>query len=236
MQAMTQQPVLMITGASSGIGAETAKAAVAAGHRVALLARRADRLGELARDLGEENALAVPCDVTDFVAQEAAVAAVKERFGQVDAVLANAGFGATRGFLEESPEHWRAMVDTNVTGVAFTIRAVLPELLGQGHGHVLLLGSVAGRRVLPGSLYSATKWAVHAMAEGLRQEIRTMHDNQRIRVTVIAPGAVETPFFDKPPEGALQAEDVAGAVLFALQQPERVDLNEILLRPSQQAI
>ena len=99
----------------------------------------------------------------------------------------------------------------------------------------LLLGSVAGRRVNPGSLYSATKWAVGAMGEALRQELRQQHDNKRIKVTVIAPGAVETPFFDQPPEGALQPEDVAGAVMYAVQQPDRVDVNEVLLRPSAQA-
>lgn len=233
---MTESKVLLITGASSGIGAATARAAVAAGFRVALAARSEDKLAALAEELGADQALAVPCDVTDFAQQERTVARTQERFGRIDAVLANAGFGATRGFLEESPEHWRAMVDTNVTGCAFTIRAVLPGLLKQGHGHVLLLGSVAGRRVLPGSLYSATKWAVHAMAEGLRQELRTMHDNQGIKVTVVAPGAVATPFFDSPPEGALESEDVARAVLYALQQPDRVDVNEVLLRPSAQGI
>lgn len=229
-------PVLFITGASSGIGAATARAAIQAGYRVALAARSKDKLDALAADLGEEHALAIVCDVTDFEQQQAAVAQTIERFGRLDAVLANAGFGAKRGFLEETPEHWRSMVDTNVTGCAFTVRAVLPRLLEQGHGHVLLLGSVAGRRVLPGSLYSATKWAVHAMAEALRQEIRQLHDNHRIKATVIAPGAVATPFFDSPPEGALQAEDVARAVCYALQQPDGVDVNEVLLRPVAQGM
>ncbi len=233
---MTESRVLLITGASSGIGAATAKAAVEAGLRVVLAARREERLAQLASELGEDRALAVRCDVTDFDDQTSTVARALDRFGRLDAVLANAGFGATRGFLEESVEHWRAMVDTNVTGVALTIRAVLPTLLEQGHGHVMLLGSVAGRRVLPGSLYSATKWAVSAMGEGLRQELRQMHENTTIKVTVIAPGAVETPFFTKPPDGALQAQDVAAATLFALSQPDRVDINEILLRPVEQAI
>ena len=233
---MTDSRVLLITGASSGIGAATVVAAVAAGFRVALAARRQDRLDSLAADLGADHALPVRCDVTDFDDQRAAVERTLERFGRLDATLANAGFGAKRGFLEESPEHWRSMVDTNVTGVALTIRAVLPTLLEQGHGHVLLLGSVAGRRVLPGSLYSATKWAVHAMGEGLRQEIREMHGNKRIKVTVVAPGAVETPFFDKAPQGALHPEDVAAAVLYAMQQPDRVDVNEVLVRPVEQGV
>ncbi len=232
---MSDSPVFLITGASSGLGAETARQAAAAGYRVVLAARREDKLTELAEQIGADRALAVTCDVTDFAAQQRVVATTLERFGRLDAVLANAGFGAKRGFLEESPEHWRSMVETNVTGVAYTIRAVLPTLLEQGHGHVLLLGSAAGRRVLPGSLYSATKWAVHAMAEGLRQELRQIHGNQRIKATVIAPGMVATPFFDEKPEGALEAEDVARAVLFALQQPDRVDINEILLRPAEQS-
>ncbi|MEM7201706.1 MAG: SDR family oxidoreductase [Planctomycetota bacterium] len=233
---MNDSRVLLVTGASSGIGAATAKAAVDQGLRVVLAARRKDRLDALASELGADRAVAVACDVTDFDQQQATVRAALEHFGRLDAVLANAGFGAKRGFLEESVEHWRAMVDTNVTGCAFTIRSVLPTLLEQGHGHVLLLGSVAGRRVLPGSLYSATTWAVAAMGEGLRQELRQIHENTKIKVTVIAPGAVATPFFDQPPKGAMQPEDVARAVLYALEQPAHVDINEVLLRPADQAV
>ena len=124
------------------------------------------------------------------------VDAALEHFGRIDAVFANAGFGASRGFLEESPEHWRSMVLTNVYGVALTIRATLPHLLERGDGHFLITSSVAGRRALPGSLYSATKWAVTAIGEALRQELRQMHDNTAIRVTLIEPGMVDTPFFD----------------------------------------
>ena len=212
------------------------RAAIDAGYRTVLSARRVEKLDALAAELGTERALVAPCDVTDFGQLTNAVAQARAGFGRLDAVLANAGFGAKRGFLEESPEHWRAMVDTNVTGCALTVRAALPTLLETGRGHVLMLGSVAGRRVLPGSLYSATKWAVHAMAEGLRQELREMHDNHAIKVTVIAPGAVATPFFDSPPQGALEAEDVARATIYALQQPDRVDVNEVLLRPSAQGL
>jgi NADP-dependent 3-hydroxy acid dehydrogenase YdfG len=159
-----------------------------------------------------------------------------EGFGGIDAVFANAGFGAERGFTKESPEHWRSMVLTNVYGVALTIRATLPHLLERNAGHYLITGSVAGRRVLPGSLYSATKWAVFAIAEALRQELRVMHENRRIRVTLVEPGMVDTPFFDQrpDPERALQADDIARAVVFALEQPAHVDVNEILIRPSAQ--
>jgi NADP-dependent 3-hydroxy acid dehydrogenase YdfG len=225
-------PVFLITGASSGIGAATARHAVQAGHRVVLAARSRERLDALVDELGgEERALAVSCDVTEWPQQEAMVAAALERFGRLDLVFANAGFGAKRGFLEDTPEHWRAMVLTNVLGVAYTIRATLPELRAR-RGHVLLTSSVAGRRALPGSLYSATKWAVSAMGESLRQEV----EGTDVRVTLIAPGAVDTPFFDSPPRAVLTADDVARAVMFAVAQPAHVDVNEILVRPTSQAV
>jgi NADP-dependent 3-hydroxy acid dehydrogenase YdfG len=228
-------PVLLITGASSGIGAATAQAA-APSHRLVLAARREQELERLATGLGgEERALAVCCDVAEWDQVEAMTATALEHFGRIDAVFANAGFGATRGFLEETPEHWRSMVLTNVYGVALTIRATLPHLLERGDGHFLITGSVAGRRALPGSLYSATKWAVTAIGEGLRQEIRQMHENQSIRITLLEPGMVDTPFFEnRPGEIALRDEDVARAAMFALEQPPNVDVNEILIRPTSQ--
>jgi NADP-dependent 3-hydroxy acid dehydrogenase YdfG len=233
---MSDDPVLLITGASSGIGAATARRAAEAGYRVVLGARRKTELDKLARELGgADRALARRCDVTNWTDVEGLVEATMVRFGRIDGVFANAGFGATRGFLEESPEHWRAMIDTNVLGVALTIRATLPHLLEADRGHYLITGSVAGRRVLPGSLYSATKWAVGAIAEALRQELRQMHDNASIRVTLIAPGMVDTPFFDeRPTSGALDADDVARAALYALTQPDHVDVNELLVRPASQ--
>ena len=236
---MAGDPVLLITGASSGIGAETARHAAEAGHRLVLAARREQELESLAAELGgDERAIAVRCDVTEFDQVEALVTTAIDRFGRIDAVFANAGFGAGRGFLEESPEQWRSMVLTNVLGVAFTIRATLPHLLERGDGHYLITGSVAGRRALPGSLYSATKWSVTAIAEALRQELRQMRDNHAIRVTLIEPGVVDTPFFDtRPgPDAALHDDDIARAVLYALSQPPHVDVNEILIRPTNQAI
>ena len=234
---MTEDPVLLITGASSGIGAATARTA-ASSHRLLLAARREEPLDALAEELGgEERALAVRCDVGEWDQVEAMAAAALERFGRIDAVFANAGFGATRGFLEETPEQWRSMVLTNVYGVALTIRATLPHLLERGDGHFLITGSVAGRRALPGSLYSATKWAVTAIGEALRQEIRQMHENTAIRVTLIEPGMVDTPFFEnRPGEWALSDQDIARAVMFALEQPPNVDVNEILIRPTNQPI
>ncbi len=230
---MPDSPVLLITGASSGIGAATARLAVDAGWRVVLAARREDRLSALASGLGgDERALPVRCDVTSFDDQAAAVRAAVERFGRLDAFLANAGFGAKRGFLAETPEHWKAMVDTNVLGAAYSIRAALAHFKGQSSGHVLLMSSVAGRRALPGSLYSATKFAVTAMGEGLRAEIA----ETPIKVTLIEPGMVDTEFFEDRPANALEADDIARAVMYALSQPAHVDVNEVLVRPVTQPI
>jgi NADP-dependent 3-hydroxy acid dehydrogenase YdfG len=231
---MPDERVMLITGASTGIGAATARHAVGAGWRVALAARSEDKLSDLVRELGEEHALAARCDVTEFADQEAFVAATLERFGRVDAAFANAGFGAARGFLKEDPEQWRQMVLTNVLGVAYTIRAVLPHFKERRTGHFVLTSSVAGRRSLPGSLYSATKWAVSGMGESLRQELR-QDEGSEIRVTLVEPGMVDTPFFDNRPTAALEADDIARIVMFAVEQPPRVDVNEILVRPTSQA-
>ena len=222
--------VLLITGASSGIGAETARHAVEAGYSVVLAARSLGKLEALVAELGSERALAVTCDVKEWADLERAVAGALERFGRLDAVFANAGFGGARGFEASDPETWREMVLTNVYGAALTIRAALPALRAS-RGHLLLTGSVAGRVALEGSLYSATKWAVTGMAESLRKEVL----GTGIRVTLVEPGMVDTPFFDEPPTDALQPADIARAVIYALEQPEHVSINEILIRPTGQA-
>jgi NADP-dependent 3-hydroxy acid dehydrogenase YdfG len=223
--------VFVITGASTGIGAATARRAAQAGHRVVLAARSEDRLAALAEELGGDGrALAVRCDVSEWADQERLAQAALDAFGRLDVVFVNAGFGARRGFLEETPEHWRSMVLTNVLGAAYTIRATLPALK-ESRGHVLITSSVAGRRALSGSLYSATKHAVTAMGEALRQDV----NDTGIRVTVVEPGMVDTPFFDNPVSGALQADDIARAVMYAVSQPPHVDVNEILVRPTAQS-
>lgn len=219
---------LVITGASSGIGAAVARSAVAEGWRVALGARGAEKLERLAAELGEENAIALPTDVSEFAQVEALMGAAAGRFGQIDAVFANAGIGARRGFTEESPEHWREMILTNVLGCALTVRAAMPHLR-ESAGHFLLTGSVAGTRALPGSLYSASKFAVHAMGDALRMEL----EGSGARVTVLAPGMVDTPFFERGAgPGSLEADDVARAVLYALAQPPEVDVSLVVVRPT----
>jgi len=230
--APAHERVFLITGASTGIGAETARHAAAAGYRLVLAARSLDRLEALAAELGgSDRALAVRCDVTAWPEQQALVAAALDAFGRIDVAFANAGFGAPRGFLESTPEHWRDMVLTNVYGAALTVRATLPALREQ-RGHLLLTGSVAGRRALPGSLYSCTKWAVTAMGEAARQEL----DGSGVRVTLIEPGSVDTPFFDNRPTDGLEAADIARAVMYAVEQPPHVDVNEILVRPVAQGV
>jgi NADP-dependent 3-hydroxy acid dehydrogenase YdfG len=229
---MSEDPVLVITGASTGIGAATARRAVEFGYRVAVAARSKDKLEALREELGgADRALAMRCDVTSWDDQQALVARTLEEFGRMDAYFANAGFGAKRGFLEESVEHWKSMIDTNVFGAALSIRASLGHFRRQNRGHLLLTSSVAGRRALPGSLYSATKHAVTAMGEALRAEVAETN----IKVTLIEPGAVDTPFFDNPVSNALEADDIARAAMFAITQPPHVDVNELLVRPIHQA-
>src|SRR3954447_18090573 len=223
--------VFLVTGASSGIGAATARHAAGAGYRLVLSARSEDRLQALAEELGgPERAIAVRCDVNSWDDQQALARRALDQYGRIDVAFANAGFGAKRGFLEESPEHWREMVLTNVYGAALTVRATMPHLK-ETRGHLLLTGSVAGRRALPGSLYSCTKWAITAMGEAVRQEL----DGTGTRVTVIEPGMVDTPFFSERPQNALTPDDIARVVMYAVGQPPHVDVNEMLIRPTAQS-
>ncbi len=223
--------VLAITGASDGIGAQVARAAVTEGWRVVVSARRTRLLNDLVAELGGvEHAVAVTADVTEWDDVQRIPVTALEAFGRLDAVLANAGFGATRGFMSESPEHWKDMVLTNVYGAALTLRACIPALTDT-QGHVMLMGSVSGRQVGTGSLYSCTKWAVTAMAEAARKDLH----GTGVRVTLIAPGTVDTAFYDEPPGGSpLLPADVARAVLYALEQPHHVTINEIIMRPTEQ--
>ncbi len=224
------EPVFLITGASTGIGAATARLAAREGYRLVLAARSRERLQELAAELGgPERALVVRCDVTEWDDQQRMVSAALEAYGRIDVALANAGFGGARGFLNDTPEHWREMILTNVYGAALTLRATIPALK-ESRGHLLLTSSVAGRRVLPGSLYSCTKHAVTAMGEAARQDLH----GSGVRVTLIEPGMTDTPFFENRPTDPLEAEDIARGVLYAIAQPPHVNVNEILIRPTAQ--
>lgn len=228
---MENSKVLVITGASTGIGEATAKRAIEAGWRVVLAARSAEKLQALESELGSENAMAVACDVSSWSAQQEMFGKVLERFGRFDAVFANAGFSKGSTFYggEDRPEEWREMVLTNVYGAAVTARLALPELV-RTKGHFLVTGSVVGRTTSIRNLYSATKWAVTGMAQAIRNEMA----GTGVRVTLVEPGVVDTPFWEhlqKPFPFELQADDIARSVLFALSQPPHVDVNEILIRP-----
>ncbi len=216
---------LFITGASSGIGAETARRAAAAGWNVALMARSADALEALASEIGTA-ALAVPGDVTDRAAVGDAVRRTVERFGGIDAAFANAGRGLKGGDGGLDPDDVRGMIDLNIMGLLHTVGHCLPELK-KSKGTLVLTGSAAGRRHIAGSIYGATKWFVHGYAGNMAEEMREWGG----RCTVIAPGMVDTPFFDEAKPDKLKAEDVAEAVIYAITADRRVAVREIFLMP-----
>lgn len=220
--------VFLITGASSGIGRATAERAAQAGYRLVLAARSADKLETLADEIGRERVLVVPTDVTSPDDQRALAERAEAAFGRIDVVFANAGMpGAPGGFEKADPEVWRRMILTNVLGVGLTIQATLPQVK-RSRGHVVLTGSVAGRRTITGSMYSATKWAVSAIGYGLREELQ----GSGVRVTLIEPGMVETGFFDQPKPDALKPDDIARAVMYAVGQPRHVDVHEVMVLPT----
>lgn len=231
---MNNNRVILITGASSGIGAATARIAVENGYRVVLAARSCSKIDAIRLELGSDHAIAIPCDVADWSSQEKMIKRALERFGRIDAVLANAGFSKGSPFFggKDKPEEWREMVLVNVFGAAATARLTLPELV-KTKGHFLMTGSVVGRITSIRNLYSATKWAVTGMAHAIRNEMT----GTGVRVTLIEPGVVDTPFWNhlqKPDTPELKAEDIANAVMYALSQPPHVDVNEIIIRPAGQ--
>ena len=218
---------LLITGASSGIGAATAKAAADAGWNVALCARSADKIEALASEIGEA-ALAIPCDVTKREAIRDACALAVEKFGSLDAVYANAGTGVEKPGVENGdPEEWHDMIHVNILAVLYAAHEAIPYLK-KTKGHFVATGSKAGRDHMKGSVYSATKWFVHGFTENLAEEMREWGG----RATVIAPGMVDTAFFDEPKPSKIQPEDVANAVVFAISQPETAAVREVYIMPN----
>ena len=226
--------VFLITGASTGIGEATARRAVEAGFNVVLAARSTQKLERLQAEFGQERALAVTCDVADWKSQVNLVEQTLNRFGRIDVAFANAGFSKGSTFYggEDKAEEWREMVMVNVYGAAATARLTLPELV-KNRGHFLITGSVVGRVTSIRNLYSATKWAVTGMAQAIRNEMA----DTGVRVTLVEPGVVDTPFWEnlqKPCTAELQSDDIARAVMYAISQPAHVDVNEILIRPTGQ--
>ena len=218
----------LITGASTGIGAATARLAVDSGYRVALAARSQDKLERLAEELGgPEYAIAIPCDVTSYEDQLDMVDKTLEAFGRINVVFANAGMGATQAGTEKGdPENWKEMILTNIYGCVLTAKVCLPEIK-RNQGHILITSSIAGRKTYPGSVYGATKWSVTGYGYNLKAEL----EGTGARVTLIEPGMVDTPFFDEPKPSGLRDDDVAGAVMYAVSRPVTVDISEIVINP-----
>jgi NADP-dependent 3-hydroxy acid dehydrogenase YdfG len=219
---------MLVTGASSGIGAATARAAAAAGLGVALLARRADNLRELVDEIGSDRAMAVSCDAADFAGQAEAVEKVIQHFGRLDIAFANAGTGVSKPGTEMGdPEEWRKVVGINVMGVLWTAKLTLPYLRLQ-RGHFLVTSSVAGRTLHKGSIYGASKWFVHGFGQNLAEEMAIWGG----RCTIVSPGMVDTDFFDTPKPDKLKAEDIAAAVMFAVNAAPRANVREIFVTPT----
>jgi NADP-dependent 3-hydroxy acid dehydrogenase YdfG len=242
MASSDTAPVAVITGASSGIGGATARALIAVGYHVALLARRADRIQQLAGELGG-GALAIQADVTDRDSLVAAADQVQSELGGADVLVNNAGVMLLGPFSSEQRADYRQMVEVNLLG-AITATEVFLDQLRDGGGDLVNISSVAGRTARPGNAgYAATKWGINGWSESLRQELQP-----DIRVTVIEPGAVATELTDhithaetkKTTEDfvrdlAIRPEDIAEVIAFALTRPRRMTLNEILVRPTAQA-
>ncbi len=241
--------VALVTGASSGIGEATALALAASGAKVALAARRTDRLDAVVKQIEEAGgeALALACDVTDEAQVNRTVQAVKEKWGRLDVLVNNAGIALLGPVLGADTSEWRRAFDINVLGLMYATHAALPLMKAQGRGHIINMSSVSGRVSFPGlSVYCATKWAVNGFSESLRQEVAA--DN--IRVTLIEPGLVTTEINDRVTDEAtkamldsysgsmrvLDASDIAAAVVYAVSQPDHVSINEMLVRPTAQTM
>jgi NADP-dependent 3-hydroxy acid dehydrogenase YdfG len=241
-----QGKIVVITGASSGLGEATARLLSSEGASVVLGARRADRLQSLADELsgwGGE-ALALETDVTDCNQVKRLVDSAVEKYGRVDVMLNNAGLMPQSLLASLKVDEWDRMIDVNIKGVLYGIAAALPHMQRQKSGHIINVSSVAGHKVGPGSaVYSATKHAVRALSEGMRQEVKPYN----IRTTIISPGAVTSELANTVTdpavaariqkmyqEIAIPADSFARAVAFAISQPEEVDINEILFRPTRQ--
>ena len=236
--------VILITGGSTGIGAETARMLAARGATVAIAARRKEKLDEVVHDIETEGgtAKAYVLDVTDRAQFALVVRAIATEFGRLDVLINNAGLMPIRPMSEVNTDEWDAMIDVNLKGTLYGIAAVLPRFLDQQSGHIINLSSVAGSKVFApgGTVYSGTKFAVSAISEGLRQEV-----GNKLRVTSIEPGAVDSDLkfstsgnatetvmdFYKQ---AIPASAVARAIAFAVEQPDDVDINTIVIRPTAQ--
>jgi NADP-dependent 3-hydroxy acid dehydrogenase YdfG len=240
-----QDKVIIITGASSGIGEAVAKHLAGLGAKVSLGARRKEKLDQLANEIKEAGGQAevFVTDVTRRADLEALVEGTVKAFGKVDVIFNNAGLMPLSRLELLKYDEWEKMIDTNIKGVLYGIGAAMPHFIAQKSGHFINVSSVAGHRVGPGSaVYAGTKFAVRAISEGLRQEVKP----HNIRTTIISPGAIKTELPDTITDDvirnnmqnvldiAVSPDAIARAVAYAIDQPDDVDVNEILLRPTQQ--
>lgn len=247
MAGLLDGKVALVTGASSGIGEATAEALARLGARVAIAARRADRLEALAGRIKEEGGevLMITADVSDEAQANAMVEQAHAHWGRLDILINNAGVMLLGPILNADTEDWRRMVGVNVLGLLYATHAALPIMTAQKSGHIVNVSSTAGRIARAGSgVYNVTKWGVGAFSEALRQEV--YKDN--IRVTIIEPGAVKTELTDQITNDqarqqvkswvssmtALESEDIAASIIYAVTQHPRVNVNEILVRPTEQ--
>ncbi|MDP2635725.1 MULTISPECIES: SDR family oxidoreductase [unclassified Pseudoalteromonas] len=225
---MVEEKIVLITGASSGIGEATAKTLVENGHKVILTARSKDKLTALVDELGAENAYAITADATDFNELENVVKKGIKRYGRLDVAFANAGMGvSTAGTENGDVDEWRQMLDININALLYTAKLTLPHLR-ETTGHFILTSSAAGRVTIPGSIYGATKWFAYGFGQNLAEEMKEWQG----RCTTIAPGMVNTPFFDEAKPDKLDPTDVAEAVLFAIEANPRCNVRELFLMPT----
>ncbi len=218
---------ILITGASSGIGAACAKMAAAEGHNLVLAARSKDKLDALVAEIGDDKALAVECDVSDGDSQRAMFDKAIERFGSLDVVFANAGFGmSVTGDLDQDIPQFRDMILTNCFGLTLTCKLAQPHL-EKSKGHLVMTGSRAAHVALPGSVYGATKWFV----DGFARNMHAAASGTGMRVTNIEPGMVDTPFFDSEKPDALRDDDIARAFIYAISQPAHVNVLSVQVNP-----
>jgi len=240
--------VVVITGASSGLGEATTRHLSEKGAKVALAARRTERIESLADEINDNGgqALAVTTDVTEREQVDELVDKATDQFGRIDVMLNNAGLMPFAPLERRKIDEWEQMIDVNVKGVLYGIAAALPYMKEQESGHIINVSSVAGHKVMPnGTVYCATKHAVRAISEGLRQEVKPYN----IRSTIISPGAVDSELPQSSSEedmretvetlyeeNAIPADSFARAVGYAISQPEEVDINEILYRPTSQEL
>lgn len=220
--------VMLITGASSGIGRATALRAAEQGIKLILTARSRDALDTLVTEIGKEDAVSAPADITNFDEVRSVVEAAIKKFGRLDVAFANAGTGISEPGTENgNPEEWRKMLDVNILGLLWTAKLTLPHLR-QSKGHFIMTGSQAGRIAMKGSIYGASKWFVRGFGANLAEEMAEWEG----RCTLIAPGMVNTEFFDEPKPDKLDPKDVADAVLFAINAEPRCNVREIFLTPT----